>query len=141
MDNVPESIEAGVYPTLIKKGTSLADVSGAFNAIYLVGDAIGPTMLYGLGAGMMPTASAVVSDISRISSLYDPAPRLHVDFTSSPLIKMSETSNKYYLKFNAHDRPGVLGKITGRLGRHGISIESVIQKGRHPEGGESQLSL
>ncbi len=60
-------IEAGVYPALVKKGTQMADVSGAFNAIYMVGDALGPTMLYGMGAGMMPTGSAVVGDITQIA--------------------------------------------------------------------------
>jgi len=60
-------LEAGVYPALVKKGTQIADVSGAFNAIYLVGDALGPSMLYGMGAGMLPTASAVVGDIIQIA--------------------------------------------------------------------------
>ncbi len=135
-------LEAGVYPALVKKETQLADVSGAFNAIYIVGDAVGPTMLYGMGAGMMPTASAVVSDVLQIAkdlclgNTHSSPPRFYGGKDSSPLIKMSDTTNKYYLRFQAEDRPGVLGKITGSLGKHGISIESVIQKGRHLGGGD-----
>lgn len=135
-------LEAGVYPALVKKETQLADVSGAFNAIYIVGDAVGPTMLYGMGAGMMPTASAVVSDLLQIAkdlclgNTHSSPPRFYGGKDSSPLIKMSDTTNKYYLRFQAEDRPGVLGKITGSLGKHGISIESVIQKGRHLGGGD-----
>ena len=141
-----EGIEAGVYPALVRKGTQLADVSDAFNAIYVVGDAVGPTMLYGMGAGMMPTASAVVSDAIQIAKeigAREPSdngnnsvPRFYDNTKSMPLIKTQETTNKYYLRFQAEDRPGVLGRITGSLGKHGISIESVIQKGRHLGGGD-----
>ncbi len=137
-----EGLEAGVYPALVKKGTQLADVSGAFNAIYVVGDALGPAMLYGKGAGMMPTASAVVSDALQIAkhlslgNAHLSPPRLYAEKGSWPLIKMSDTMNKYYIRFQAEDRPGVLGKITGGLGANGISIESVIQKGRHHGGGD-----
>jgi homoserine dehydrogenase len=135
-------LEAGVYPALVRKGTQLADVSGAFNAIYVVGDAVGPSMLYGMGAGMMPTASAVVSDVINIAkqlcleNTHMSPPRLYGDKKSASLVKMKDTTNKYYLRFDAEDRPGVLGKITGSLGKNGISIESVIQKGRHLGGGE-----
>jgi homoserine dehydrogenase len=135
-------IEARVHPTLIEKGTPLADVSGAFNAIYVVGDAVGPTMLYGMGAGMMPTASAVVSDIVQIAknitfdNSHTSLPRLYQEENSSRLIPMSEIVTKYYLRFQVEDRPGVLGHIAGSLGKNNISIESVIQKGRQLEGGE-----
>lgn len=137
-----EGLEAGVYPALVKKGTQLADVSEAFNAIYLVGDALGPAMLYGKGAGMMPTASAVVSDVLQIGKHLSlgnehlSPPRFYAEKSALPLIKMSDTVNKYYIRFQAEDRPGVLGKITGGLGANGISIESVIQKGRHHGGGD-----
>ncbi|MEW6144924.1 MAG: homoserine dehydrogenase [Thermodesulfobacteriota bacterium] len=137
-----KGLEAGVYPALVRKETQLADVSGAFNAIYLVGDAVGPAMLYGKGAGMMPTASAVVSDVIEIAkdislgNTHPSPPRFYGVKELSRLIKMSDTTNKYYLRFQAEDRPGVLGRITGSLGKHGISIESVIQKGRHLGGGD-----
>lgn len=141
-----EGIEAGVYPALVRKGTQLADVSDAFNAIYVVGDAVGPTMLYGMGAGMLPTASAVVSDVIQIAkqissgeengNANNSVPRFYDNTKSVPLIKLAETTNKYYLRFQAEDNPGVLGKITSSLGKHGISIESVLQKGRHLGGGD-----
>jgi homoserine dehydrogenase len=136
-------IEAGVYPTLIEKGTPLADVSGAFNAIYVVGDAVGPTMLYGMGAGMMPTASAVISDVIQIAknitldNSHSSLPKLYQEGHSSvSLIPIGEVTTKYYLRFQVEDRPGVLGQIAGSLGGNNISIESVIQKGRHLGGGD-----
>ncbi|HEY7534927.1 MAG TPA: homoserine dehydrogenase [Thermodesulfobacteriota bacterium] len=133
------SIEARVHPTLVEKGTPIADVSGAFNAIYIVGDAVGPNMLYGMGAGMMPTASAVVSDIVQIarnimlknSYTFLPKPFEQNNPILSDLVPISEITTKYYLRFQVEDRPGVLGQIAGSLGRNDISIESVIQKGRH----------
>ncbi len=133
-------LEAGVYPALVKKGTQLADVSGAFNAIYVVGDAVGPTMLYGMGAGMMPTASAVVGDIvsiaKNIGGKESNLPKLYSDKEKINLLNLKESSNKYYLRFQVEDRPGTLGKITSILGKNKISIESVIQKGREKDGGE-----
>jgi homoserine dehydrogenase len=137
-----EGIEAGVYPTLVQKGTQIADVSGVFNAIYIVGDSVGPNMLYGMGAGMMPTASAVLSDVVQIAkrietgNSYTSLPKFYNNKNSSFLIPMSEITSKYYLRFQVEDRPGVLGKITGSLGQNNVSIESVIQKGRHLGGGE-----
>jgi homoserine dehydrogenase len=135
-----DGIEARVHPTLVQKGTPLADVSGAFNAIYIAGDAVGPTMLYGMGAGMMPTASAVISDIVQIAknvtlgNSHSSLPRFYQERTSLSLITISEITAKYYLRFQAEDRPGVLGQIAGSLGRNNISIESVIQKGRQVGG-------
>ncbi len=128
-------IEAGVYPALVKKGTQLADVKEAFNAIYVVGDAVGPTMLYGQGAGMMPTASAVVSDIVEIcgnhcNSDSPLVPNLYAEKEKLNLVDLKDTSNKYYLRFEVIDKPGVLGSITGILGKHNISIASMIQKGK-----------
>ena len=128
-------IEAGVYPALVKKGTQLADVKEAFNAIYIVGDAVGPTMLYGQGAGMMPTASAVVSDIVEIcgnhcTSNSPLVPNLYSEKDNLKLIDPKDTSNKYYLRFEVADKPGVLGSITSILGKHNISIASMIQKGK-----------
>lgn len=140
-------IEAGVYPALVKKGTQMADVSGAFNAIYMVGDALGPTMLYGMGAGMMPTGSAVVGDITQIAKTLNNTynncyiPRFFEDKNYSNLIPMSEKTGNYYLRFQVKDKPGVLGKITSVLGEHSISIESVIQKGKEPNGGDVQVVM
>jgi homoserine dehydrogenase len=131
-----DGIEARVHPTLVEKGTPIADVSGAFNAIYIVGDAVGPNMLYGMGAGMMPTASAVVSDIVQIAknitlgNSNSSLPRFYQERAPLSVIPVSEITAKYYLRFQAEDRPGVLGQIAGSLGKNNISIESVIQKGR-----------
>ena len=142
-----EGIGAGVYPALVKKGTQLADVSGAFNAIYVVGDAVGPTMLYGMGAGMMPTASAVVSDIIQVAkslslgNIHPTAPRPYETTRNTSLIKTSEIFTKYYLRFQAADIPGILGNITSSLGKHNISIESVIQKSRHLGGGDVPIVI
>lgn len=143
---IAKSLEGGiqlsVYPALVEAGTPLADVSGAFNAIHIVGDAVGPTMLYGMGAGMMPTASAVASDIVDISRniLFNKAnsnvPVIHERHAGLRLIHTSELLSRFYLRFQVEDRPGVLGQIAGILGNHNISIESVIQKGRHIGGGE-----
>ena len=140
-------LEAGVYPTLVKKGTQLADVSEAYNAIYVVGDAVGPTMLYGMGAGMMPTASAVVSDVLQIAkdlslgNTHRSTPRPYGSKNNSLLIKMSDITTKYYLRFQAADIPGILGNITSCLGKHDISIESVIQKSRHLGGGDVPIII
>jgi len=128
-----DAIEAGVYPALVRKGTQLADVKEAFNAIYMVGDAVGPTMLYGMGAGMLPTASAVVSDLIEISNNHynssnQLVPRLYAEKENLKLIDIKDTFNKYYLRFEVTDKPGILGAITSVLGRFNISIESMIQK-------------
>lgn len=141
-----KGLEAGVYPALVKKRTQMADVSGAFNAIYIVGDALGPTMLYGMGAGMMPTGSAVVGDIVQISKSIKNkdtnfVPRLYTDKNNSTLIPINERFGKYYLRFEVKDKPGVLGNITKVLGNNKISIESVIQKGKEPNGGDVQVVM
>ncbi|MEE9213333.1 MAG: homoserine dehydrogenase [Thermodesulfobacteriota bacterium] len=134
-------LEAGVYPALVKKGTQIADVSGAFNAIYLIGDALGPSMLYGMGAGMLPTASAVVGDIIQIARSiaadkpYNIVPKFYEKKSKLPLIELKKTTKRYYLRFDVEDRPGVLGKITTILGNNDVSIESVIQSGRKVDGG------
>ena len=137
--NKKNGIEAGVYPALVKKGTLLADVKEAFNAIYVVGDAVGPTLLYGMGAGMMPTASAVVSDLVEIATNINNsnkllAPKLYSEKNQGELINIDETINKYYLKFQVEDKPGILGKITSILGKFNISIQSVIQRGKDLNG-------
>lgn len=133
-----ERIEARVHPTMIPVNYPLADVDGAFNAIRLTGDFVGPVMLYGRGAGMDPTASAVVGDVMDVARNImagvgrRTAPLGYLDERVKTLkIKpMGEIESKYCLRFSALDKPGVLAKISGALGRYGISIESMIQKGR-----------
>jgi homoserine dehydrogenase len=133
-----DRIEARVHPTMIPVDYPLADVNGAFNAIRLAGDFVGPVMFYGRGAGMEPTASAVVGDVVDIARNLmagigrRTAPLGYLDDRIERLaIKpMAEIVSKYCLRFSAGDKPGVLARIAGSLGAHGISIESMIQQGR-----------
>jgi homoserine dehydrogenase len=133
-----EAIEARVHATLIPEDTMLANVNEAYNALYIKGDAVGSVMLYGPGAGMMPTGSAVVSDlvdvarnimnnaVGRVPSLgHQPA-----GVKSRRIKSIEELKTEYYFRFSAEDRPGVLSKISGILGKHKISIKSVHQQGR-----------
>jgi homoserine dehydrogenase len=131
-------IEARVHPTMIPRSSLLADVRGAFNAVHVQGDALGPTMYVGEGAGMLPTATAVLADIlevaeSRVRRDTRPAPPLGMPWRhlrAARIRPIGALESEYYLRFLALDRPGVLGKIAGILGRNQISIASVIQKDR-----------
>jgi len=136
-------IEARVHPTMIPQGHLLSTVGGVFNAIYIKGDAVGPTLFYGQGAGQMPTGSAVVSDLVEIGrNLLVRANGHRVPSLSYqefaiekiPLKKIEEVVMPFYMRFSALDRPNVLSKISGILGKHDISIASVIQKGRRIKG-------
>jgi homoserine dehydrogenase len=136
------ALEARVHPTLIPRDHMLANVGGAMNAIYVTGDAVGPILLYGQGAGMMPTASAVVSDILDLArnlclGIRRRLPPLGSDKaleTRRPIKPMEDVVTNYYIRFAALDRPGVLSQISGILGQHSISIAAVIQKGREVKG-------
>ncbi len=127
-------IEARVHPTMLPQNSLLAGVRDVFNAIYVTGDAMGPMMLYGQGAGMMPTASAVVGDVVEIArSLLGGGAGSKPTYLASKGLKvkdMEELVGQYYLRFWVVDRPGVLAQISAILGKHQISIASVIQKGR-----------
>ncbi|MGH7864909.1 MAG: ACT domain-containing protein, partial [Candidatus Binataceae bacterium] len=107
-----------------------------FNAIYIHGEALGPTMYFGLGAGQMPTATAVLADILEVARQRIAGSRSHAlgypmaSIKRASVTDMDEVVCEYYLRFMAEDRPGVLGVIASMLGRNGISIASVIQKGR-----------
>ncbi|BAT72539.1 homoserine dehydrogenase [Thermosulfidibacter takaii ABI70S6] len=133
-------VELRVHPTLIPLDSSMAGVRGAYNALSVVGNVVGHVMLYGMGAGMMPTASAVVADIMDIarnifSNSSNRVPSLAYSSLEQMDIKsMDNISSKYYLRFSALDKPGVLSKISGILAKYSISIESVIQKGRKEKG-------
>lgn len=124
-------LELHVSPTLVKQGTPLAEVRGAYNAISVVGDAVGRVFFSGLGAGQMPTASAVVADL--IDTVVGRAAitfrrlELWADRGSVRESDHAEVAGRYYLRFNVADRPAVLAEIAGLLGRHNISISSVIQ--------------
>jgi homoserine dehydrogenase len=135
-------VEARVHPTLVPRDHMLANVNGAMNAVYLTGDAVGPILLYGQGAGMMPTASAVVSDLidlarNLIHRVPGRVPALGWEsaLTTRRLIKpINDLVTNYYLRFSALDQPGVLSQVSGILGKHNISIAAVIQKGREVAG-------
>jgi homoserine dehydrogenase len=125
-------LELRVAPTLVKRGTPLAEVKGPYNAIRIVGDAVGDTLFYGRGAGGMPTASSVVADLIDVvvgrASLTFRALNLWPDGAIGPeLASSSQVRSRYYLRFSIADRPGVIGAVAQVLGRHGISIASIIQ--------------
>ncbi len=138
----PDGIELRVHPTMVPSDHLLAQVGGAYNAFYLIGDFAGKVLMYGLGAGQRPTGSAVAADVvdiarnivhgaqRRVDPLGIPFDRL------SPLKKapMDNLSSRYYFRFSVLDRPGVLAKISGILGDQGISIASVVQEGRDRTG-------
>ena len=129
------AIEARVHPTMIPFSNPLSNVNGSLNAVALSGDAVGEMMLYGHGAGMMPTASAAISDAidiardlmcgatSRVPMLSFQMDRIK----KIPIRPIDEISTYYYVRFSAMDQPGVLSKISGILGDHMISIKSVHQ--------------
>lgn len=135
---VDGEIEARVHPTMLPSTSPIAQVEGVYNAIQLVGDAVGDVVLYGRGAGSMPTGSAVVSDVIAIGRNVlksavgrVPAGSFQQNQRSPLRMKpMEEISSLYYLRFTVVDRPGVLAQIAGELGRCGISISSMLQQGR-----------
>jgi homoserine dehydrogenase len=137
--NHGDQIEVRVHPTMIPAEDQLAEVDGVFNAVRLTGDFVGPTLLYGSGAGMDPTASAVMGDVMAISRDILSGARLRVPIMgcceeaiqSLPIQPMSEIISHYYLHFKSLDRPGVLARIAGCLGNYDISIQSMIQPERH----------
>ncbi len=140
--NHGDHVEARVHPTLVPESHMLASINGAFNGIHFHGDMVGDVLLYGLGAGMMPTGSAVVADIVDIGrnivngSVNRVPPLGYQPDTVGPraITPMASLRCPYYFRMTVQDKPGVLAAIAGTLGRYGISIESVIQKRRNGTG-------
>ncbi len=140
-------VELRVHPTLIPETRLLANVNGVKNAVLVEGDAVGPTLYYGAGAGAEPTASAVVADIvdlarelsagqnCRVPSLGFAADKLE----ELPILPMGEVVTPWYLRMQADDKPGVLSSISSIFSEHGISIEALIQKA--PAAGETRVPL
>ncbi len=125
---VDTNLEVRVHPTLVPIDHLLSSVNGVFNGVYLVGDIVGPIMMYGPGAGMLPTASAVVGDC--IDIIENPNP-VHYGPVKTPVKKVSDIADlesKYYLRLLTEDKPGVLHEISGILSKHNISIGSMTQK-------------
>lgn len=140
-------IELRVHPTLIPERRLIANVDGAMNAVLVKGDAVGPTLYYGAGAGAEPTASAVVADLVDVTRLHtaDPHHRVpHLAFqpdqmADTPILPMEEVRTSYYLRLRAFDRPGVLADITRILADGSISIDAMVQK--EPAEGEEQVNI
>jgi homoserine dehydrogenase len=143
----PEGVELRVHPTLIPSKRLIANVEGAMNAVLVEGDAVGPTLYYGKGAGAEPTASAVIADLVDVTRMHtaDPGNRVpHLAFQPDAMadlkiLPMDEVQTSYYLRLRVLDKPGVLADITRILADEQISIDAVIQK--EPGKGEDQADL
>lgn len=143
----PKGIELRVHPTLIPARRLIANVEGVMNAILVKGDAVGPTLYYGAGAGAYPTASAVIADLVDVTRMHtaDPEHRVpHLAFqpdrmSKLPILPMSEVETSYYLRMRVHDKPGVLADITRILAKSAISIDAMVQK--EPSAGESHADI
>ncbi len=139
--NHGDSVEARVHPTMVPENHMLATINGPFNGIQFQGDTVGDVLLYGQGAGMMPTGSAVAADVVDIGRNIAggcinrvPALAFRPEHIGEPTITpMSHLVCPYYFRVTALDRPGVLSMITGIFGKHGISIQSMMQDGRDIE--------
>jgi homoserine dehydrogenase len=133
---MPNGIELRVHPTLIPKRRLIANVNGVMNAIVIKGDAVGPSLYYGAGAGAEPTASAVVADLIDVARALtsDPENRVpHLAFQADalvdiPVLPSDQFKTAYYLRLNAEDKPGTLADVTRILADHHISIEGIIQR-------------
>lgn len=131
-----DELEVRVHPTLIPKAHLLASVSGVNNAIHVSSDLAGNLLFYGPGAGQMSAASAVVADIVALThdikaGLFRPTMNIATDHSIKKIRKIEDIEGRYYIRFMAIDRPGVLANISGILAKFGISIASVTQKERH----------
>ncbi len=142
-----KGIELRVHPTLIPARRLIANVEGVMNAILVKGDAVGPTLYYGAGAGSLPTASAVIADLVDTTRLItaDPGHRVpHLAFqpdrlSDEPILPIGEVETSYYLRLRVLDRPGVLADIARILARSKISIDAMVQK--EPGEGESRVDI
>ncbi|ARP82560.1 homoserine dehydrogenase [Bordetella genomosp. 8] len=140
----PDGIELRVHPALIPAERLLANVEGPMNAVLVRGDAVGPTLYYGQGAGEEPTASAVVADLVDVTRLHtaDPGNRVpHLAFqpdamADTPILSIDQVSTSYYLRLRVDDQPGVLADIARVLAEHKISIGSMIQQPSHIGGAD-----
>jgi len=129
--NTNNAIEARVHPTLIAKDHPLASINGIYNALYIDAEPQGNLLLSGEGAGQMAAASGVFSDLINLVSSHKesrPLSNLHREAKNLRVKKIDQVETKFYIRLNVKDKPGSLSTITGVLGRHGISINSVTQK-------------
>lgn len=143
----PQGIELRVHPTLIPERRLIANVNGVMNAVLVKGDAVGPTLYYGAGAGAEPTASSVVADVIDVvrALTSDPENRVpHLAFQADaladiPVLSADMFQTAYYLRLHAEDKPGVLAEVTRILAEHQISIEAISQK--VPQENESSVPI
>jgi len=141
-------IELRVHPTLVPETRLLANVDGVMNAVVVHGDAVGPTLHYGAGAGAEPTASAVVADIVDVVRALDlndvqrvPPLGFHDQQTDTPILPIDAIESAYYLRLQVEDRAGVMADVAKILGEQGISMEAILQKEPQQIGGEASIIL
>ncbi len=138
-EDYPGGLELRVHPALLPFNHPLANVRGVNNAVLVRGDATGEVMLYGRGAGMLPTASAIVADVMDAARGSAQQTFTKLQFFQNPradltVIPQGKIRSRYYVRFTVEDRPGAMGKVATVLGEFGLSIASVIQKERHASG-------
>jgi len=140
-------VELRVHPTLIPEKRLVANVNGAMNAVVVKGDAVGPTLYYGAGAGSEPTASAVVADLIDVARLMDATSAQRVPYLAFQpeqvqdlaILPIDEVQSAYYLRLRASDKPGVLADVTKILGDRDISIDAMLQK--EPDENETEADI
>lgn len=137
--NTPEGIEAGVYPVMLDEDHPLASVRNSFNAVFIHGDAVDDAMFYGRGAGEMPTASAVAGDVIDVARdiVYGCTGRISCTCYRQLRVKpFGEAENKFFIRMQVKNRPGVLAQIAQVFGEHEVSIARVVQKNAKTEQAE-----
>lgn len=142
-----EGIELRVHPTLVPEKSLIAEVGGVMNAVMVRGDAVGPTLFYGAGAGAEPTASSVVADVIDVARSLNCTPESRVPYlafmkeslSDHPILPMEEVNTAYYLRMSALDKPGVLSEVAQIMSNQGISIEAITQK--QPKPGQDHVTV
>lgn len=145
--NTVNGIELRVHPTLVPEKSLIAEVDGVMNSVMVRGDAVGPTLFYGAGAGAEPTASSVVADVIDVARSLNCTPESRVPYlafmkeslSDHPILPMEEVNTAYYLRMSALDKPGVLSEVAQIMSNQGISIEAIIQK--QPVPGQDHVTL
>jgi homoserine dehydrogenase len=140
-------VELRVHPTLISEKRLVANVNGAMNAVVVKGDAVGPTLYYGAGAGAEPTASSVVADLMDVARMAGTSAAQRVPYlgfqadqlVDLPILPISEITSAYYLRLRASDKPGVLAGVTKILADRNISIDAMLQK--EPDDNETEADI
>jgi homoserine dehydrogenase len=142
-----KGVELRVHPTLIPEKRLIANVDGAMNAVVVKGDAVGPTLYYGAGAGAEPTASAVVADLMDVARLSSATAEQRVPYLAFqpnsvadlPVLPIAEIHSAYYLRLRGNDKPGVLAGVTKILADRNISIDAMLQK--EPADNETEADI